>query len=358
MKTKHVLFLLLMTCCLTQKTPAELISGVQNLDYYFKSPAYLASQMVMAPMHGFFEQAQKTRNNVPGDDAVAFYSQAMSMYISKIYNKTEYAQHLSQDGTHITEFLGLANEFNLNAEAVYTGLRLFYNKFKETSIIDDTVVMHILEELPAALEPYFPLKKSHDKTKLSSAKIIENIILSQITGYLKQPKTSHTAFFRDLSQQIASMLHNNGTPQGEEVMRERLRMMTVRFVEQLLNKMMWYPNTPETIWQSVIGAAYNIHLLGANNIVNDMDEIDEMLWSLIHRFNFFLDQYGATLPLSFYDTIEADIANRYVTFLETPELDEGIKTKKETLLEGLAKARTQAVAFTHHGIVPQDITTN
>ena len=53
---------------------------------------------------------------------------------------------------------------------------------------------------------------------------------------------------------------------------------------------------------------------------------------------------GPSLPLDFFTEIESDIESEVILFLEEPELDDGIKTKKETLMESIRKAKAMAIA--------------
>jgi len=331
-----------------------------NLDKFFASPQLVAEHVTMAPLRPFFEQSQLKRS-LPDDATkkssidLEFYSQAMTLYVTGVYNKEGYAKRLSQDGTHIIEFLTLADEFNFNTEAVYTGLRLFFNKLKEVEIIDDTVVIALMNEFPAALENYFPLTRSaQKKSKKASAAQVEGVILTDFTNHLQAAKTSTTSFFRSLSEKIAAIISKNPSDEEKIVMRGRLRELVIKFVEMLLSKIMWYPQDHKAIWESVIGIAHNIHLLGANGVINHMDDVDDLLWSLVHRFSIFLGHYGSELPVDFYESIEHDITNHLVFFLESPELDECITPKREKLIEALGKAKAKALA-TRRGLIVTEL---
>ena len=137
--------------------------------------------------------------------------------------------------------------------------------------------------------------------------------------------------------------------------------MVIQFIELLINKMVWYPQEPETIWQSVISVAHKIHLLGAAHIINHQDDIDDLIWSLVQRFCYFLrnvDKFIDTpetyLSPDFFTEIEHDIDNHLVFFVEDAELDHGIKSKKQHLLEALAIAKEKSLKLAQLGIVSED----
>ena len=109
------------------------------------------------------------------------------------------------------------------------------------------------------------------------------MLLTQFTDHLTQPQVSNDQFFKELSEKLSGTM-GSMKEQDTTLMKERPRYMTIRFVEQLLNKTMWYPQHHEGIWQSVLNMAHSIHLLCANGIVNHIDDKEDMLSHLFHNF--------------------------------------------------------------------------
>jgi hypothetical protein len=60
---------------------------------------------------------------------------------------------------------------------------------------------------------------------------------------------------------------------------------------------------------------------------------------------------GASLPVSFYQEIEADLANGVVFFLEYQEQDQGIRTKKEAIISALTSSKVKSIALEQEGIL-------
>ncbi|MGD1997910.1 MAG: hypothetical protein PVJ92_03290 [Candidatus Dependentiae bacterium] len=330
-------------------------------DEYFRSPSLVAGHVAMAPLHEFFDEAadkSALRNPQTLQEKNAFYCNAMSLFVSKMYNSAQYADHLSQNATHVTELLHLAGQYGLGQEAVYTGLRLFHNKLKEADIVDDTAAEHMLAEFPKLLEKFFTASEpatQKPSSLHSPAKVMENMLLAEFTAHVQQPKVELDQFFSGLARKMANAVPQQKPHDNDQLlMRERLRTQVVSFLEQVIGKTMWYPQNYESIWDSVTSMAHHIHMLGANGVLNHSDDIDNLHWSLVHRFSFFLDQYGARLPRSFFATIRDDIERKQVFFLNAPELDDGINTKRKTLLDALTRAEAKAVAFTH-GILSDDL---
>lgn len=231
----------------------------------------------MAPLHDFFDHAatSTTRNPQTVEDKNTFYCKAMSLFVSKMYNTPKYAEHLSQDATHVTELLHLSKEYGLGQEAVYTGLRLFHNKLKEADIIDDTATGHLLQEFPKLLEQFFTSEEPATE-KMNSlhspAKVMENMLLAEFTAHIQRPTVALDTFFNNLARKMAKAVPAQKPHESDQlIMRERLRTQVSSFLEQVIGKTMWYPQNYESIWESVTSMAHNVHMLGANGILNHMD---------------------------------------------------------------------------------------
>jgi hypothetical protein len=326
-------------------TPLPLYNPDTARDF-FSSPLSITTSITLAPLKSFFDAAQEKTSITDPE----FFSRGFSAFIQKNYNQSDYADTLSRDGRQVTEFLVLSNQYNFSTEQTYTGLRLFHNKFKETGLVDDTVMEVILKTLPVELDRHFPLNPLHSAKQKSPAKMVENIILTEFTDHLTKPTTSTEHFFSGLSQTIASSLKEVGA-NDEMEMRNRLRTLTIKFVDLLLTKTMWYPQHPESIWPSVLQAANSISQLCSSNIINHLDDADELYKTLISRFVWFIEQFGSQMPVSWFDTVEGDVSGRLVPFLESVELDEGIRTKKQSLLAALARGKTLAIAQQTHGLL-------
>jgi hypothetical protein len=113
---------------------------------------------------------------------------------------------------------------------------------------------------------------------------------------------------------------------------------------------MWDHTSYESIWESILTIANSIQMLGVNGIIEYVDDLDDIFWSLTYRFCYFLDLVGSGLPTSFHENIENDIDSGVIFFLELPEQDEGIKSKKQILKEALLKAKIKAIAFEKRGL--------
>jgi len=292
-------------------------------------------------------------------DKVNTFHQSWSRFIKNLYNKNSYAQTLSQDGAHIVQFLDLSNELNLSTETVYVCLRLFYNKMKSCELIDDTVVGQLVEVMPESLERHFvENRKTTDLTFVK--KNLETMLLNKFTYNMPQFRASPDTFLTTLSAEITNYfqqeLKNIEKERLSQEMRERLRTIIIKMFEASLSKTIWQPAAHESIWPSFTSIAQGFQDLAAHGIIDHSDDLDDLLWSLVHRFCFFLDLAGASLPSSFYATVEKDLMDKTIFFLEYKEQDEAITSKKDVLILALIQAKAKALAYERNGIISLPIT--
>jgi hypothetical protein len=186
----------------------------------------------------------------------------------------------------------------------------------------------------------------------SPSRLVENIMLTEFTQHLTKPTVSTELFFKDLATTITASLKEVGA-HDEAAMQERLRGVIFRLVDLLVSRTVWFVQQPESIWPSVLQAAHSISLLCSNGMITHLDDVDELHHSLITRFISFIDQCGHSLSVAWYTSLENDLTQGLVPFLETPELDGGITSKKELLMNALARGKVCAIAQEEHGIIIQ-----
>lgn len=296
------------------------------------------------------------------------FNKSLANYIQEVYNKRGYEESLSQDGTHIIELLELGNDLDLDITTVYTCIRLFYNKIKACELIDDTVIIQTLDSMPHLVERFFKKEEKPEEKKLDLnflKKMNTDIIFTQFSSNFAFFEKEPEAFINTLSEKITDALHKEVEKIKKTVnektefcvMKMRLRQMVVRFFELALNKAIWQMHSYEGIWTSFLTLANGLQQLGLHGVIDHMDDLDDLYWSLVHRFCFFLDLRGSTLPPQFFEEVESDLESGAVFFLEDVELDEAIKTKKEVFVEALIHAKAKSIAF-RQGILTDPIITN
>ena len=365
MKKEYVIFFMILTLSMQQavcdqngqKKSDEIKSkGIDELTTILDSETPM--QMNVRTIRPILNQATLQSDNrlIQGESKTSLFNKTFVKFIKEVYNENEYIDVISQNAEHIVQFLELATEFSLDIDNVYVCMRLFYNKIKGCEAIDDSMLNHVMPHFKRHLSRFF--KNTNDDKIIFNVeflkKNIDNIIINSITNGLPEFKKEENQI-NPITKNLFTLIENEALRTTNEItkyeQRTRLRGLIIKFFEVVLQKIIWNPRSPEGIWTSFLSIAHNLQLFGRHEIIDHMDDLDDLLWSLIHRFCFFIDLVGVTLPLNFYQEVESDILNKVVFFLETPEQDYDIKTKKEVLAMSLFRSKTKALALEQKGII-------
>lgn len=297
---------------------------------------------------------------VPAANKTARFNDSFLEYVKQVYNHSSYAEYIAQDASHVVEFAQLGRELNLSPDYMYVGMRLFYNKYKATEIVNDSVVRQLLPSIAQHFAQHFSTQA--EDTAYTNLDFIkkhtEEVILHKFTEHFTRFQTTPDTFIEELASDLAAFYKQQEQTMTRAIAKRdakqdslvRLRQVTLRFFELTLNKTMWNMLEPDSIWASFVQIAEGIQGLAEKQLIDHMDDLDDLFWTLTHRFGYFVELAGAELPLSFYDKVEESLINRDVRFLEMNEQDDGITSKKQLLIEKLLKGKTLSIA-SQHGII-------
>ena len=361
MKRKQLLLLLTLIIvmpCVAKKTKTKTIATTSDksieayLDINQGTPSQFATRALRSFFQATFNAADPYRHSTAPSPKAAFNS-SLKTFITREYNTPDYAQRLSRDSSHIVEFLEMCRDLKLDAESVYTGVRLFTNGMKRCEIIDDSVVAQVIQPLPNLLLPHFSTKKQPPRLDLMVEEM-ENIMLDRFTAHLPQFQAEPDTFITQLSQQLGELAGSKvaaaNKAAAKDAMVIRLRSQTKQLLETMIARMMWNPRNPKGLARSFITIGNGIVLLGEKGIFDHMDDIDDLISSLTTRFCYFLDLYGSVIPTEVHNQLLADLDDEAIFFLELDELDEGLTPKKTILAQHLISAKTRAMALETRGM--------
>ncbi len=286
-------------------------------------------------------------------EKIKIFNSSLGQFLREEYNSNDYADYISQNATHFVELIKIIDFMNLGEDATtyfYTIFKLFNDKFKETEIIDHTIVIHTLREIGPIVGKYLSPDKKTNHLELIK-KQLETMIQFKLTEHLNQV-TPPTKESDDLASDLTQIFMNFERTAKDSIENScKLKGIIVSLFENLLGKAVWSKTFYESNWLSFKTIGDLINKLQQNNAIDDEDELDRIKWSLIHGFGKFINVFSIAFPLEFYDEIEDDIKNKAVPMLEEEEQDDFIKSKKETLLSYLTDAETKALAYEKVGII-------
>ncbi|HXW86518.1 MAG TPA: hypothetical protein VEK38_04220 [Candidatus Bathyarchaeia archaeon] len=227
--------------------------------------------------------------------------------------------------------------------------KLFTNVVKGAQYIDNYTFTTMLEALPKYITPYFAMKKFrgiYDDNVFDRLKaMMDNALYVKFSTQYDQFKRDPENFLDALSQELVQAAQ-------EEINIEQLRQSFMRFLEVCMNKLIWNAFDNEKTWDSVKVISHKLAVLLDDNILEDVNELDDLYWSLIHRYCFFLDVIGPDLSTDFYERVKNDIATQQLLLLELEEQDSFLETKLHTLQRALITSQATNRAYSQ-GILVQ-----
>ena len=251
-------------------------------------------------------------------------------FLQQVYNRHEYIEILPTNLSHIIQFLRHGKKNNQSRAYVKSVVKLFSNKLKGVQYINAYAYSLMLAELPDLLNSYFLIKRPSglNKYKDTLNSILYQTFLAKYDFFKKSPQE----FFDVLSQEIIETLQHDLPMLSDDISTEELRNTLVRFLEIGINKLVWHPEEHDKIWGSVKAISRQLEALMENNIIDDANDLDDLYWTLIHRFSYFIDIAHESLPAKFFETIKTDIASEQLLLVELEEQEALITSKRDHLL--------------------------
>jgi hypothetical protein len=287
-------------------------------------------------MELFFKQPKYTRSSI-------------KCFLKHTYNNTRYAQNfLSLNFSHITTLTSYTDQSPLPRNYISRVFGLFAQKLKSTIYINSYVFNDFLASIVMPLKPYF------DSQEEKKAKI--EIIKDRLYAYLEHNystlKEDPESALRKLAQDIYEVLFEKHNPQTDDISITDLQHSLAHFLEISLSRLIWSPVDQEQVWESVKAIAAHLGQLHANHMLLDTEVLDELLWSLLYRFCYFLELAGNELSRECYLKIHRDLTSygEQIPFLLLKERETFITTKLDYLKHCMVTSEIKARAY-QEGII-------
>jgi hypothetical protein len=307
-----------------------------------------ATQQDYQQSHNFAQEIGKTK--VDFFLPVNFTPSGINYFLQEVYNRPEYgAEILPNNFSHFLQFLEHGITTRQTPAYAQSVIKLFSNKLKAATYVNAYVFEDILLPLQNIVKYYFVGPKPRTPTQLRASinDVLYTSFLSQFDFFKKNPKT----FFDSVAQEILTSLNYELVGSAHEVQKEQLRQTLIRFLELCTSKLIWSPEEPAQVWKSVKTTCSHFARLAHDGILDNADYIDDLYWSLTHRFCFFIDLCNTSLPASFYQTVQKDLLNKNVLLCKLAEQETAIISKADILMQSITAGEARARAYQQHGIV-------
>ncbi len=241
-----------------------------------------------------------------------------------------------------------ATEPNQAIEYAQNVVSLFSKLLKGSEYVNSYVFSSLIEQIPGLLKQHFTGYQLESATKLILAndldmlerlqRTVTSIVYNKFAHDFATCKSNPEQFLDDLSQKIVSATQ-------QEVSREQLRQIVIRFLEVGLSKLVWSPRDEEKTWESVKTISHHLATLMEYNIIDDLNDIDELFWTLIHRYRYFLELHSTDMSLSFYQHLKHDIRKQKLLLFDLEEQEAFLQSKANCLLHTVLTQEAKKRAY-------------
>lgn len=261
---------------------------------------------------------------------VQFTADGVSTFFNQTFNREEYGtEFLPHSFSHMVQFLRYAYNTHQPLEFSEGVIRLFNQKLKSSVYVSAPAFERFLTQAPSIMEHQFAQKPYDLWHEFKST--LWSTFKKNFTFLQRHPD----GFFEELSKHLERQVEKSViTP-------ERARATFTRFCLSGLDKVIWCPQDQEETWYCFKKLGNLIQALHAKKIVPDELDMNDMYWSLVERYCFFLQLSGPQLSLKTCALIKEDLANQAVPWLLHKEQEAHIPTKTERLVTALLKTEAR-----------------
>ena len=255
---------------------------------------------------------------------------------------------LPNNFSYLIQLLEYGSKTNQPRDYTQNVLSLFSKLLKGAEYVNSYVFSSLVEQLPRLLKNNFMFYQPGSPTEqlaLNDIDVLDRLQQS-VTTFMYGKFTNEFSLFKENPDQFLDDLTRkivNAT--SEEMSIEALRQTVVRFMEVGLSKLIWNAQDHEKSWESLKTLSDKIATLMEFNIVDDLNDLDELFWTLIHRYCYFLELHTTELPVSFYERVKQDISTQQLTLFDLEEQETFLQSKSECLIHTLLTQEAQKRAF-------------
>ena len=263
---------------------------------------------------------------------------AIEQFIRVSYNHPKYAEViLPYSFYHLNQLLWLGYEQDQPRGFFNSIFALFHQKTKEVPSIST----YALDDLIDVLQKTVYKQCQPDETLFKKLK-------TDFTGAIQG---AFSSWFSASPDEFVDELASTVAQQANIAYQQHthphdLQAMILRFLEQIINKLTWDPSNPMDAWIQFKALGRKLEGLVELGLIQSMDELDDLYWSLTLRFGNYLDLVATSMLPSQIRTMHSQISKAKHPLFALEEQNECIVSKgerlKNKLMSCLFKAHTPA----------------
>lgn len=275
---------------------------------------------------------------------ITLSKEGINNFIVRVYNHPHYAtDFLPFSFSHVLQLLGHGKQKKLSPAYVYSTLRLFNTKVKTCSFISASAFEELLSQLPDLLahneQAHNTPESTHTRsgsTALSTLEKLKNtvkeILFHSFLNKFQLFQDKPDDFLEEVSTTITRSVEHEAISSG----------IILRFLENTIHRLSWPVDDQDKIWDSFKSISCHLENLYNCSLIANSDDLDELYWSLTHRFCIMLDTFAAHLNPSVYAAVKKDLHENSLLIFKLEEQEELMETKAQHLSHALMMAEAKA----------------
>lgn len=290
------------------------------------------------------------KNSIDTPKKVSFYAlplvftpEGISSFFNHSFNRDEYGKEfLPHNLSHLSQMICHAQEQGLSHEFTEGAIRLFYQKLKSAPYVSAPAFERFLDQTV----PYLELQLAYKDLALMDE--IKNTLIGSFKAQFSFLQEDPIGFFDHLSKELNETIHT------QAISPERARNTLIKFFNSALDKAIWSPDDQLGTWHSFKKIGATIEYLHTIRVIPDRFDANDLYWSLVERYCYFLELVGTKLKLETLQAIKQDIMTSTPSWLMTEEQEAGITNKLEKLARVIAATETRVIAH-NNGIFTETV---
>lgn len=267
---------------------------------------------------------------------VQFSKVGVENFFTQTFNTSLYSERfLPSCFIHVVDFLEYGTNNDKPPSYFESVFSLFHQRLKESSWVNPYALISFFERLPEFLE--FLPEQHNEELKETLREELESALLSKFELLKNDPDAFLT--------QTADILLASVKQADAMSPIKNLQNSVVRFLEGAINKLIWNPQDKIDIWKSIKLLAKKCELLYYYGIVGSMDDVNQLIWSLLYRFGYFINCTGSQLKPELYHTIRAELKTQNFSFLKIAEQEQWMTSKTDYLNKILTEGEIKSHAY-------------
>lgn len=261
-----------------------------------------------------------------------FSRKSIISFLSDTFNHTAYPQHwMAMKFDHISQGLAIASRHEQPRRFAKKVLNLFFLKFHNI-YLNPYAWNELLKDLIAFCAPHANIEVERKAFVQSCKNILATYLVEDFDRFQIRTDKVLEDFATDLHAYIASA-------DERDISIREFQHCLHYFLTRGTSLLVWSPDDQEDAWHIMLAIADSLETCAARNLI-DTDMLDDINWTLLHKFTSFLTLAGAELTTPFFDAARESLNGDRRTLFDADEREVYITTKSDHIADSLIKAES------------------